>query len=217
MGALNYEAEYHGFFHNRLLNNRKYYLFRAIYADKEYWKYFKNTSEGRFIEFGCGIGQNIFLHRKNAEGIDISEFCIKKCKSYEINASKSIEEIKNGSIDGVLCCHVLEHLENPAHYLREFLRILKPQGRLLLVLPVNQTHKAIHPDPRAGHLYAWNVPTIWALLEHAGFKVVSAKFNHSAGFSRFYRLPLILALPALSLLGWILGRKEIVIVAEKVH
>lgn len=202
-------------FHKKLLSDIKYYLFRARYADKIYWKYFENSKNGKFIEFGCGMGQNIFMHKKNSTGIDISNFAIKQCKKKGINVIKDIKKIDSGSIEGIICCHVLEHLEEPAYYLREFLRVLKKGGKLVLVLPANKNEGIKAPDFKAWHLYAWTVSAIWALLHTVGFKVKIAKFNYAFGFSLFYKLPLPFAMAVLKSSGYLRNQKEMIIVAEK--
>ncbi len=43
--------------------------------------------------------------------------------------------IPSGSLDAVIACHVIEHLTNPIAALREFERVLRPRGRLVLVVP----------------------------------------------------------------------------------
>jgi SAM-dependent methyltransferase len=43
--------------------------------------------------------------------------------------------IPDSSLDVVIACHVIEHLANPIAALREFERALRPQGRLVLVVP----------------------------------------------------------------------------------
>lgn len=210
-----YERDYHSFFHKRLLSDKRYYMFRAKYAKRIYWSSFRNTQKGKFVEFGCGMGQNIFLQKQNTTGIDISDFALKKCAEQGIKTEKSIEKLKSNSVDGILCCHVLEHLEEPAYYLRQFLRILKKGGRLVLVLPVSKKNIIRAPDFKAWHLYNWNVPAIWALLHTVRFKVGKARFNYASGFSLFYKLPFPIAMAAIKLLGYLRSQKEIIIFAEK--
>ncbi len=43
--------------------------------------------------------------------------------------------IPSGSLDAVIACHLIEHLANPIAALREFERVLRRQGRLVLVVP----------------------------------------------------------------------------------
>ena len=81
-----YEDKYHGFVHKNLLENSQYYQFRAKYASKIYWKYLK----GKVLEFGAGLGQNIFLHKDTAEGVDVSDFSIDFCKKKGIKVTKNI-------------------------------------------------------------------------------------------------------------------------------
>jgi SAM-dependent methyltransferase len=45
--------------------------------------------------------------------------------------------LANESFDVLYCSHVLEHVPDDRKALREFFRILKPSGWLLLVVPVN--------------------------------------------------------------------------------
>lgn len=214
MAKRDYEREYHGSFHERLINDSKYYSFRAIYADKIYWPNFKNANSGRFLEFGSGMGQNILLHKQNAIGIEISEFARKECLKKGIITKKDIKNIPGKSIGGILCCHVLEHIENPKKIVKEFFRALKPGGILVLVLP---TCKEINcaPDLTAGHLFSWTVPTIWTLLHSEGFKMKKTGYNYSSGFSLFYKLPPKLAIFLVKMLGILRRQKEILIIAEK--
>jgi len=129
---MDYEEEYHSVIHKHLLQNEKYYLFRAKCADKEYWKYLK----GKVLEFGSGLGQNIFLRKEDATGLDISEFSIKECEKRGIKVIKDPKEIKDEEYDSILACHVLEHMENPTETLKEIKRMLKPEGTLVILLPV---------------------------------------------------------------------------------
>lgn len=215
MRKATYDEEYHSFFHKRLLSDKRYYIFRAQYSKQAYWSLFKNPSKGIFIEFGCGIGQNIFLQRENTIGIDISDFARKKCSEFGIKTEKSIEKIRDSSIDGIFCCHVLEHLEEPSYFLKQFLRVLKKDGRLVLVLPISKTRTIKKPDFKSWHLYNWNVPAIWALLQTAGFKVQKAQFNYASGFSAFYKMPAKPAFTAIKLLGYLRNQKEMIIIADK--
>ena len=53
--------------------------------------------------------------------------------------------LENESIDKVLCCEVLEHLEEPQEAIKEIYRVLKKGGELILSVPFLFP---IHPDPR---------------------------------------------------------------------
>jgi len=211
---MNYEEEYHKFVHKNLLKDKKYYLFRAKYAKKTYLKYLKGNN---ILEFGCGVGQNIFLVKEKAIGIDVSDFCIEECNKKEIKTQKKTEKLKSGSFDGIITVHCLEHVKNPDYYIKEFYRLLKKDGLLVVVLPVvskNKPEKKFIPNV-AQHLYAWNFNAFNELLHHNGFKIKINKFNYANGFSVFYRLPFKFAVLMIKLFGWIRRRKEMIIVAQK--
>jgi len=57
-----------------------------------------------------------------------------------INDATDLNKIESGKYEFVLCCNTLEHISNPLKAIKEFLRILKPDGLLLLVLPDKDTN-----------------------------------------------------------------------------
>jgi 2-polyprenyl-3-methyl-5-hydroxy-6-metoxy-1,4-benzoquinol methylase len=48
------------------------------------------------------------------------------------------------SYDVVLCSHVLEHLPDPVHFLRRLKECLKPDGALVVLLPLNERRSNPH-------------------------------------------------------------------------
>lgn len=209
----NYTESYHGNVHRNLLNNPEYYAFKSDYASKTYLRYLR----GNIFEFGSGIGQNIYSIKKNAIGIDISDFAARECKKRGINAIKSLDKLKN-NYDGALIVHVLEHIEEPSNILRKINSKLKNNARLVLVLPVfkkNKPETINHGKDISGHVYYWNFSAINALLVKNGFKIILNRLNHARGFSLFYKLPFKIALFLIRLAGFITNTKEMIIVAEK--
>ncbi len=210
-----YEKDYHSHFHKHLLTNEKYYLFRARYAKKKYWKFLKSKNTGQFLELGIGLGQNMFCYKNQSQGVDISDFSIKKCAERGIKVHKDIAKLPSHSFDGLLSVHCLEHLENPARYLKHMNRVLKYGGRLVLVLPHERSKPKKFKPSVDQHLYNWTFQSIGNLLHKTGFEIVKNKFNYAHGFSLFYKLPDFISYPLLSGLGWFRDCKEMVIVAEK--
>jgi hypothetical protein len=52
-----------------------------------------------------------------------------------ISEGSDLGQFQDASYDFVLSCHNLEHIANPVKALREWIRVLKPGGSLILVLP----------------------------------------------------------------------------------
>jgi SAM-dependent methyltransferase len=75
--------------------------------------------------------------------------------------------VADASFDAVLSTQVLEHVEDPALYLSECRRVLRPGGRLLL-----STHGIMvwHPDP-VDH-WRWTCSGLRKQVEEAGLEVV---------------------------------------------
>lgn len=208
-----YEKKYHSTVHKNLLENEEYYSFRAKCADKDYWKYL----QGRVLEFGCGLGQNIFLHKENSIGIEISEFALEVCKKNGIRTIRDIRDVRDNSLDGILCIHVLEHLVNPYEIIEEFHRVLKKSSRLVIALPHSKRNKPFRgfKSDIAKHFYTWNFGSMNEILINVGFTVNLNKFNYAYGYSKFYSLPFKIATVLLVIFGRLAGKKEMVIVAEK--
>jgi ubiquinone/menaquinone biosynthesis C-methylase UbiE len=66
---------------------------------------------------------NLYTYYKNKKGFQF------------IGEAANLKEVPDLSYDFVLSCHSLEHVANPIKALNEWNRILKTQGRLVLVLP----------------------------------------------------------------------------------
>jgi hypothetical protein len=63
--------------------------------------------------------------------------------------------IPDCSLDVVIASHVIEHLANPIAALREFERVLRPQGRLVLVVPDrNATFDSVRQPTPLAHVLA---------------------------------------------------------------
>jgi SAM-dependent methyltransferase len=73
----------------------------------------------------------------------------------------------DGSFDVVMSTQVLEHVTDPALYLSECFRVLRPGGRMLL-----STHGTFvyHPDP--DDYWRWTCAGLQKVVRDAGFEVV---------------------------------------------
>jgi len=96
---------------------------------------------GRMLDVGCGNGR--FLRKMAAlgwtcEGVDFSETAVSLCRAAGLNVHRgdlSSAGLQDASFDLVTARHVIEHVPDPAAFLREAARVLKPAGRLLIQTP----------------------------------------------------------------------------------
>ncbi len=210
-----YGEEYHLEKHNYLYKDDRYYNLRAKLA---LLKYFNNISKNsKILEFGCGLGQNIFLI-PHAVGYDISKFALNFCKEKGIEVTNNLKSIKNDSFDVVFSCHVLEHLEAPFDSIGIMKKKLKKGGKLILILPVEKHKKVSFEIDSNQHLYCWNFRAINNLLIKSGFKPIENKYLWATAYKKlliFSKLNFKLYNFLTKLAGVLFNIREMKIVAVK--
>lgn len=158
-------------------------------------------SARQVLDFGCGDGSATrrFLESGHfAVGVDVSESAIRVAKRrvpggtfHQIDDDCSLP-FPNETFDVCLCTEVLEHILNVKVILQEIRRVLKPGGQLLVTVPYHGWLKNMilvtvaferHFDPKGGHIRFFSMKSLRALIEAAGFRIVSAK-----GLGRFWPL-----------------------------
>lgn len=104
-----------------------------------------------FIDAGCGSGEMLFpLIRRFPHayyyGVDLSENALITCEKQKLHKKidklslklTCIEQLEpEQQADVIVCASVLQYLDNPEKGLRNLVRSLKPDGQLVLYLPVN--------------------------------------------------------------------------------
>jgi len=179
-----YDEEYHKPTHENLLKNFEYYKARAHLSKI---KYFEGVGEhDRILEYGGGLGQNIFLFH-NAYGYDISKFAMNECNKRGIKTMSNLEGCR-GLFDVVFSRAVLEHLDNPLEALKIMNRCLRPGGKLILVLGIEKQKRVKIEPSQNQHLYGWNFQTINNLLFKAGFKPQENTFLRGTGYNKLLAL-----------------------------
>jgi len=163
-----------------------------------------NKHFNNMLDFGGGNGNlsrliydlNICKHITIADIIEkpanIPEyFDYVKC---DLNNTTGLE---NESFDLILCCEVIEHLENPRALFRELFRLLKPGGILIVTTPNNESIRSIISLLFKKHFAAFTDTSypahITALLEkdliriakENYFKDLKISFTNHGGIPKF--------------------------------
>ena len=88
------------------------------------------------FEFGVGAGWNLGrLRCARKIGCDASAFLKERITALGIEFVTENSAVPDETADVVICHQTLEHLLEPAKALKEFERILKPRGKLILHVP----------------------------------------------------------------------------------
>ena len=117
------------------------------------------------VDFGCGSMPYRKLFGQKFEkyiGVDFPAN-----KEADLHLENGRIPLMDNSVDFVISTQVLEHVENPAAYLRECFRIMKNDGRLLLS---THGHWMYHPDPT--DFWRWTKDGLEKLLEQNGWEVI---------------------------------------------
>jgi SAM-dependent methyltransferase len=148
--------------------------FGELGAELNLFKFKGHVSSGDdMVDFGCGIGALLErLEAASKTGVEVSEAARGEARARGLHVVASTRELEDGCADVVISNHSLEHTLAPLDELRDLRRVLRPGGKLVLWLPVDdwRTQRRPRPDPNH-HLYTWTPLLLSNLLEEAGFTV----------------------------------------------
>lgn len=149
---------------------------------------FKQYISSDVLEIGCGTGS--FTKRiidlggfNSLLSIDISEEAVNYCK---LNYVSPLVEYRvadllevNSKFDLIVCMNVLEHINDDLVALQHLLSLLKPNGRLFLLVPA---HQSVFNDfdIAAGHYRRYNkksMSSLYNAVQLSGFSLDMYYFN----------------------------------------
>jgi SAM-dependent methyltransferase len=132
-------------------------------------------SAARILEIGCSGGLLMEQLRREGfgqvQGIDISEAAIELCGRKGLSAQVMDAQrptLPDASFDFVIASDVLEHLADDIGALREWRRILKPGGSLLVFVPAFMFLWTAH-DVANRHHRRYRAPELNDRMRAAGF------------------------------------------------
>ncbi|MBM4128150.1 MAG: class I SAM-dependent methyltransferase, partial [Nitrospira sp.] len=136
---------------------------------------------GKLLEIGCGNGDRLALFRDlgwTVTGVEPDAGAAKLASARGLDVLSgelSSLEFPAGSFDAILMSHVIEHVPDPQETIRECLRLLRPQGMLIMLTPNTGSlghrwfgRNWLHLDsPR--HLHLFNCRNLPKLCSSEGF------------------------------------------------
>lgn len=117
------------------------------------------TAGARVLDVGAGSCpyRHVFSHceyqTQDFTGLDAAQLRYGNYGQIDYICDATAIPVEDASFDVVLCTEVLEHVPEPQQVIREFARILRPGGTLLLTAPLGS---GLHQEPY--HFYGGYTP-----------------------------------------------------------
>jgi len=143
---------------------------------KDYRKYFLNNKKTKIIDIGCGISP-VSPNVRDTIFIESDKNAVKILKNLGYN---SIEgdicdiPLNKDFADAIFCSEVLEHVPDYKKAIKEFFRVLKKDGLLLITVPIHKKYWAFDDD-YVGHLRRFNPDKLAEELKDNKFDILNMK------------------------------------------
>jgi len=161
-------------FQSRLPDANRYFDWVKPYLDHSH----------KCLELGCASGYFLATIRDtvaHVSGIETHKLLSAYCRNIGINTYESLEKCGDAQFDRVFMFFLLEHIGDPVQYLHSVDRVMKPGGKLFIVVPnVNDALMSLYDIPAfkdfyftPAHQYYYTKETLTAMLKKAGMSTVS--------------------------------------------
>jgi SAM-dependent methyltransferase len=156
----------------------KYYAQRAVSRNLEIQQrraeHFRDmaSEELTLLDFGCGNGGVLAaLPAFQRIGIEISPEAAADARTRLSSVHANLAEVMDVSIDRAISFHALEHVYDPRHELESLYRVVRPGGRIKLIVPFEGNKRPWTSGDIDMHLFSWTPLTFGNLVSDVGFAV----------------------------------------------
>jgi SAM-dependent methyltransferase len=148
------------------------------------------------LDFGCGTGPIMRLlkeHVARIDGLEVNPAAAAMARESGFRVFASLDQIpRDCTYDAIVTNHVLEHVRDVCTTLEVLRSSLRPGGRLVAVLPIDdfRTRRSKKWDRNDvdRHLATWTPRLFANVLFEAGFEVSECRVITTAWHPRFFPL-----------------------------
>ena len=104
-------------------------------------------NKGRILDIGAGTGEFLSVAKQNGwetTGVEPSDKAKQIAISKGVSFVEAIAQLEDRSFDVITMWHVLEHVPDLDHQIKELKRLLKPTGSLIIAVPNFKSFDAQH-------------------------------------------------------------------------
>jgi 2-polyprenyl-3-methyl-5-hydroxy-6-metoxy-1,4-benzoquinol methylase len=161
--------------------------------DFEYFRsYLKGTDA--LLDFGCGNGGILRLVAETvvrAEGVEVNPASASIARAQNLKVFSSLAELpEDRQYDVIISNHVLEHVRDVCATLEQLRAHLKPAGRLVVKLPIDDAlagyQRNWSRDDSDHHLQTWTPRLFANVLFESGFDVKECRIITSAWLPKLF-------------------------------
>lgn len=164
------------------------------------WQLVGSKLRGNMLDAGCGEGgwtrRLLSANPSRMICVDVSDDRTTQLPQVEFHfADLSYDRLplSDGELDWTFALEVLEHLSNPRHFIKEAARCLKPDGKLVITTPSNDSLTARLSFLFRGYFPAFSQQSYEGTGHITPITEIDLKrMAHEAGFSKtkcYYLLP----------------------------
>ena len=147
--------------------------FGGLMNSSKFQKFIEPTQS--VLDFGCGGGYLLAaLKCAKRLGVEPNPSAADVARGNGVTVFERAADIPSAFVDVVISNHALEHALRPLEELQHLRRALKPNGRLVLVVPCETDAVKYNKDDINQHLYSWSPMCAGNLVQAAGFDVLSS-------------------------------------------
>ena len=143
---------------NKSLFEKMYQFVKSIALKTKLILINSESPKGRILDIGAGVGDFLSVCKNDGWqtiGIEPSE----KAKAIAINKGVSfvenLSELESNSFDIITMWHVLEHVPDLEHQIKELKRLIKPTGTVIIAVP---NFKSFDASYYSNYWAAYDVP-----------------------------------------------------------
>lgn len=165
-------------------------------SEETYWGvkealslFVSDKRSAKILEIGSGLGYltySLIKENYNIFGIDISHTAVKRAIELFGEHYLCVDLFEFASFnaelfDMVILTEVIEHVDNPLHFIESIIKLLKPGGRIIMTTP----NKSIYPS---NIIWATELPPIhyWWFSENS-IEYIAKKLNVNFSLVNFYK------------------------------
>lgn len=168
---------------------------KSDFRNPNLFSFILSRAKGKtLLDIGCGVGH--FINRAEEKGFDV--YGIEPSKNLIALSKKLYKksfDIKNipaekidtfgKKVDTITMIDVLEHIEDDVLVLKKIKKLLKTNGRLIVLVPAYQALYGKR-DKSIGHFRRYTAGELTQKLEKAGFNVLEKRYWNLMGIPPYF-------------------------------